>query len=32
MTMWVLNIFGEAGKAETLLRSIDMANLDLKFE
>ena len=31
INMWVLNIFAEKDKPETLLRSIDVANLDLKF-
>ena len=29
--MWVLNIFAEAGKPESLLMSFDLANVDLKF-
>lgn len=31
MTMWTLNIFAEKDKAETLLRSMDLANVDLAF-
>jgi len=31
INMWVLNIFGEKDKPETLLKSIDVANLNLKF-
>ena len=31
ITMWVLNIFAEKEKPETLLRSWDLAHVDLKF-
>ena len=32
INMWVLNIFAEPNKPETLIRSFDVANVDLKFE
>jgi hypothetical protein len=32
INMWVLNIFAEKDKPETLLKSIDVHNVDLKFE
>ena len=31
MTMWNLNIFAEKDKADTLLRSMDLVNVDLAF-
>ena len=31
MTMWTLNIFAEKDKADTLLRSMDLGNVDLAF-
>jgi hypothetical protein len=31
INMWVLNIFAEKDKPETLLRSLDLANVDTKF-
>ena len=31
MTMWVLNMFKEKEKVETLIRSMDFGNIDLKF-
>lgn len=32
INMWVLNIFSEKDKPESLMKSIDVHNLDLKFE
>lgn len=31
INMWVLNIFAEKDKPDTLVRSIDIGHLDLKF-
>jgi hypothetical protein len=32
INMWILNIFKEKEKPETLIRSWDLANVDLKFQ
>ena len=32
LNMWVLNIFETPDKPESLVRSLDLANVDLKFE
>jgi hypothetical protein len=32
ISMWVLNIFAEPNKPNTLIRSFDVANVDLKFD
>jgi len=31
MSMWTLNIFAEKDKPDTLVRSIDIGHVDLKF-
>ena len=32
VNMWVFNVFAEKDKPESLIKSIDVHNLDLKFE